>query len=232
MRGLRRYLALLLLIGPGVLLFWGRPSAGTVFHRAILDVPLMLVGIFLMSACELRVRNHRLEYRRFARWRVLADDSVRDLRSCWYPRIGVISAGHFVFPFGKIYFDLTAENEKQIAELLRGSSDRAIAGGAAAGDERKRARWCVIASAVGLILGVSVPFHRASHQVPEWAGALSWVGLASKVVGSALAWPWGLLTCALMAAWIARNRYRGQSWVLACAIGILVGAMALRIFAP
>jgi len=227
----RQFVAAWLLIGIGALLFWGHPSVGTLLRRGTLDIPAALWMLFLVSACELRVRNHRLEYRRFARWKALPDDSVRGFRSSWHPGLGAISLNHFVFPFGRIYFDLTPENRKQMVELSGSRHDGEVSGGTPTPmrDELQRAQWCALAAAVGLIIGVSGSFHVAAHQPHQWTGDLSWVGPVSRVATAALTWPWGLLTCAAMCAWIVRSRYRGRNWILAFVVGLLVGSMALHI---
>lgn len=114
---LRLYLALSLLVGAGGMLLWGHPSAATMLWRATLDVPFLVWGIFLAGACEVRVRDHRLEYRRLLGWVSVPTDSIRGLRSSWHPHLGAISLDHFVFPFGMLYV-VTRDVDRDVADPM------------------------------------------------------------------------------------------------------------------
>jgi len=97
--------------------------------------------------------------------------------------------------------------------------------------EKKSARFCLIMGAVGALCGIvlsGVFPHFLVYPDSDWNGFPPWAVFLVKIEIRANNWPWVLITAAIVVAIIVRMRFKSRAWVLATALGVLFGSLAIR----
>jgi hypothetical protein len=87
-------------------------------------------------------------------------------------------------------------------------------------------------ASLGFLFGViACTFDRNFLVFPDslWNGLPRPFALLEELVVRANRWPWGVATSALAAAIIVRMKFKGNAWVLATLLGVLIGSMIVRV---
>ncbi len=234
-------LPLLLFVGSSALLFSGHPTFAVVAHRAPLQIPFILWGVFLMTLAEVKLADHHLEYRRFLKWQQVPYSQIRRPTNSVHPGIGCIALDRFLLPWGRIYFvalrpafdhqvDLvTSINERRSTQQFIPAQSQGNVPHDTQTDTKKAVRLCLVMGLVGVLYSVLLTaWFPNFFSESNWDGFPPWLAFAVKALLRASSWPWALATGALLLVWIMAVRFRNRSWVLAMIVGSLLGHVAVE----
>ncbi len=199
-----------------------------------------LWGIFCLSAAEVKACDRFLAYRRFLKWREVPYEEIRQCKNSWIPGLAYFRLRRFVPPWGKIYFviersafygkpkELTAfiNSRREGRETTLRSQDQNVSG-----NERKPGRVCALMGLVGIVYSflLNYLFPNFPPQVPLERFP-RWIAIFLRLWHGAVSWPWAVATMALLIALIFRSGLKNRAWILAWAIGALLGSLATRAF--
>ncbi len=199
-----------------------------------------LWGIFCLTAAEVKAYDRFLAYRRFLRWTEVPYEQIRQCKNSWIPGLAHFRFPHFVPPWGKIYFviersafygkpkELTAFINSRCAgkEVTFPPGDQVVYE-----DKKKAVRLCVLMGFVGVLYSILL-----NYLFPDFPPHISWerfplwIAIFMRLWDHAITWPWAVATMALMIALILRLRFKNRAWILAWAVGALLGSVAIRAF--
>lgn len=215
-------------------------------HALALAAIPTLWAVFNLTAAELRASDAIVEYRRFLKWKRVRYDEIRGCKASWIPGTAYLKLGRFLPPWGRLYFvelrpafesgstwprgqgKLTAFIEaRRRGKPAEPSSDK----GRVTDDGKKAAAFCVVMGTVGIFC--SLLFHSLlpmSLLDRNWEGFPTWIVTLVNAEKHAFGWPWGLATCGLLVAWIVGLHFRRRAWILAFAVGAILGSLVIRTF--
>lgn len=150
-------------------------------------IPLPLI-VFYLSAAQIRVMNEKVIYRRFFAWKELPFEVI-DARWSLFPGMGYIKFGHFLPPWGKLYYIVEEEGRFDLfgrTDLMQTIFSFASEGGVdksivhhAGTDSIKTNKHIEMKSILfamgGLLAGVLISYLSRNSGIPELRGSLSFV---------------------------------------------------------
>jgi len=231
---------LLLRLWAPVLILGGTVGVcGREWKCILLQSPLLLCGLFLMSLHELRVTNGTLYCRRLLAWKRIPYEEIVSAGVAWGGLIGYLKTAQFVAPWGRIFFVFDGSlfrfpANKTTSQLLEHvKSKRNSAGGIIqaavqpVGAKRGGLKLDFMAAAVGFSLATLarflcpelVQFH---PQEGYWPGLI----IQYDRVRSALAvWPWNSLLLSTLVPLVLFDSNRRRALIVALLVGALLPSL-------
>jgi len=233
---LKYFLPGLLFVGSGAIIVSGHPSISITPYRLLLQAPLLLWGMFLLTVSEVRACHDHLKYRRFYLWHEIPYDFIQRCEVSLHPGLAFIvpkgSQRRIYFVVLRPAFEQSARLVKEVNERLSGyrPKEHPNAGRDHDGNIWPRA-LCLIMCVGGITYGIfiSLRFPEAFLK-SKWAGFPHWVSLLMTSLMLLQQWPWIVLVAALLLAAIVRLRFRKRSWALAIVFGTLIGRLMVEIW--
>jgi len=201
--------------------------------RFLFIVPITLIGLLCLTSAELRADENLLSYRRFIFWKQISYQHIVKCEKSWVPWLGYLRLDGFVFPSGKIYFvnlrPAFTGDPKGLIEFIKSRSARIDAQpheaeGLVGQDQGKGAGSIILLGIIGVMISLMY-----AYLFPDFGGRLNPVGLTGvagayvKFLNAAVNWPWAFATAAVIIGGIIRYRSTNSVWILALALGTILG---------
>lgn len=240
---LERYRFQKYFFGPMVFLLLGPLCSGP-FHAWSLAmiIPVVLTGVFILTIAEVRATDELLYYRRFLTWKQISYHEVRDCRVAWFPATGRLRLQRPVAPWSAIYFALLGPryglrawvggqteftawvNAKRQDQQVEPHSEV---------EQRCNIRRSHTACAMSAVIGTLYSFFYYSL-VPEspltwpWPGFPTGIRLLFAFEKLAFGFPWGFITCGVLAAAVVLMRFERKAWFTAFILGALLTSVIIQ----
>lgn len=230
-----------LFVGSVALIMSGHSnSSAVVYHRVLLEAPFLAWGAFLLTVGEVRADNDQLEYRRFYRWRKIPYTAIQRCMGSLHPGLGFLQLKGVR---GKVYFVVLRPAFGQSSDLVGYINER-LSGAHAKSHSPANGAYrgmhgsyvnskllCLAAGAAGMIYGLLLTWRFPEFfSASSWANFPRWLSFSVMLLVRAQTWPWSLLTGVALVIVILRMRFRKSAWILAAAVGALIGHCTIQMW--
>lgn len=208
--------------------------------RIVLVIPLVLLGVFFLTATEVWACERALRYRRFLSWQEIPYEQIVRCENSWNPWYGYLKLIRFVPPWGKIYFvkvrpafsgdpkelvnSINLRRTGVVIPIQKDDPD-------ASTPRTKDVVFCALLFFVGVLYALILDnMYGDSQPKPRLDSFPLWVVTLQTLLYRATTWPWAIGTATAFVVQIVRQRFKRMAWISAAIVGALVASMVLRSF--
>jgi len=215
-------------------------------------LPLLLWGFFSFTIAEVRAGEAQLSYRRLFRWRAIAYSEIVGCGIAWMPSVGSLKLRRPLLPWGKLYFVLPGsgfefawrggqtEFTRWVNFKIRGEPvELPVEEAASTEDIRIGKKRCALFAALGFVFMLAFYVTAPGPITPRersWEGFPTAIRHFEHLWHYVVTWPWGLVTCTVLAVAVLRERFQHRAWLTSFFFGVLLSSVLLqgldRIFGP